>query len=96
MDDLGAKLRQTFHGHAAEEAAKQQRAATVREAVPEAVAPAAQSLRAESSGAARSTAPDIDNDLLREGSGAQTQLRRTLPVRGTGWQKSSALSLQWA
>ena len=44
MDDLVTKLRQTFHWHAAEAAAKQQPAATVREAILEAVAPAAQSL----------------------------------------------------
>ena len=62
-----AYLRQTFHGHAAEAAAKQQPAATVREAIPEAVAPAAQSLRADDPGAMRSSAQDIDDDLLREG-----------------------------
>ena len=56
MDDLVAKLRQTFHGHAAEAAAKQQPAATVREAIPEAVAPAAQSLRADAPGTSRSPA----------------------------------------
>ncbi|CAL5228110.1 g11185 [Coccomyxa viridis] len=68
MDDLVAKLRQTFHGHAAEAAAKQQPAATVREAIPEAVAPAAQSLRSDAPGTSRSPAPDMDDDyLLREG-----------------------------
>ena len=72
MDDLVAKLRQTFHGHAAEAAAKQQPAATVREAIPEAVAPAAQSLRADAPGTARGPAPDMDDDLLREGLDTQT------------------------
>ena len=72
MDDLVAKLRQTFHRHAAEAAANQQPAATVREVIPEAVAPAAQSLRADQPGTARSPAPDIDDDLLREGLDTQT------------------------
>ena len=72
MGDLVAKLRQTFHGHAAEAAAKQQPAATVREAIPEAVAPSAQSLRADAPGTARSPVPDLDDDdLLREGMHSQ-------------------------
>ena len=70
-----AKLRQTFTGHAAETAAKQQPAATVTEATPAAVAPAAaaSSLRADASEPQfYRPGPEIDDDILREGQDTQS------------------------
>ena len=67
LPGLVERLKQTFHGRAAEEAAKQMPAATVREAIPEQVAPAAQSLRADGQPLRASPAPDLDDDFLREG-----------------------------
>ena len=67
LPGLVERLKQTFHGHAAEEAAKQMPAATVREAIPEQVAPAAQSLHADAPPLRASPAPDLDDDFLREG-----------------------------
>jgi len=73
-----AKLRQTFHSHAAEAAAKQQPAATVTEATPEAVAPAAatSSLPADAPDASERLfyrpAPERNDDVLREGLDTQS------------------------
>ena len=68
LPGLVAKLKETFHAHAAESAAKQQPTATVREANPEAVAPAAaQSLHGDAPQQRRSPAPDPEDDPLREG-----------------------------
>ncbi|CAK0785666.1 hypothetical protein CVIRNUC_008877 [Coccomyxa viridis] len=67
LPGLVERLKQTFHGHAAEEAAKQMPAATVREAIPEQVAPAAQSLHADAPPLRASPAPDLDDDFLRKG-----------------------------
>ena len=67
LPGLVERVKQTFHGHVAKEAAKQMPAATVREAIPEQVAPAAQSLRADAPRQRASPAPDLDDDFLREG-----------------------------
>ena len=69
LPDLVEKLKQTFHGGAAEDAAKQQPGSTVSAATPEAVAPAAQSLRsnARMPGTTHNEAPDADlEELMRD------------------------------
>ena len=62
------KLKQTFHGGAAEGAAKQQPGNTVSAALPEAVAPASQSLRTDARmPGIRDEAPDADlEELMRD------------------------------
>ena len=65
LPDLVEKLKQIFHGGAAEDAAKQQPGGTVSAAIPEAVAPAAQSLRSDASmPGTRDEAPDADLEEL--------------------------------
>lgn len=68
LPDLVEKLKQTFHGGAAEDVAKQQPGSTVGAALPEAVAPAAQSLRSDARmPGTRDEAPDADlEELMRD------------------------------
>ena len=68
LPGLVERLKQTFHGHAAEEAAKQMPAATVREAIPEQVAPrGTESTTQMRRRCAPAPAPDLDDDFLRKG-----------------------------